>query len=780
MNPVRPASRRTLLQAAVSSAAMLLLLAPDAARAASQATPNAATEVASGTSGHDPFEDLARPAKAESITVSGLSRAGRRRQKLQHTAASISDISAEKLAQRAITSTRQLANLTPNLYQPRATVGYSNSNYFIRGIGELDAQGEPSVGSYIDGVYLPRTIGTMQELLDIENIEIDRGPVGFTTGHQAEGGAVRINTTVPDDTTRFSALAGYGSYNEHQTGFAVSGALIPGKVYASLSAEHHGRDGTDHNYTLDRDENNIDFTQARGKLRFTPTDSLDITLAFDGTSDGSTNRGYGNLLNPYRYGLYSRVYPKNNYSEAGFTGTISYLLDSHLSLRSLTSVRGYSDKGYYDNYGDPYIRNAQLLDYTDRTYSEDLQLNGTYGRFSFTSGVYFFDEDWYTGRRANNTFGTQTNNPANIRYQPVYASIDQLTHNYAWYGLAQYKILPNLTASVGLRWNWEQHSNSEALSFLSPTPNGVIGVKRDAATLYGNPPGATAWRASARDTWAQLLPKGALNWAATPHIMPYASISQGAKSAGYDYRAQTPTALGRQQALLPYGPERVTTYEVGVKNDFADHRYTLNGALFYNDFQDIQITTLDPSSGLSHRYNAGNGHSLGAEVEAGAHLTRDWEVDYTGSYLFGQLDHFDGVYSRTKLANGTYLNNTPHDGQTLPYSPRFQMDLSTNYVLPLPVPGKVRIAGDVSFQSSLFTDALVNAETQLKAQTFVNALISWTSPGGRWTATLSGKNLLDRRYAQSLSYVQGGGVPVYWAAAYNDPRTLFFSLRYAL
>ena len=75
------------------------------------------------------------------------------------------------------------------------------------------------------------------------------------------------------------------------------------------------------------------------------------------------------------------------------------------------------------------------------------------------------------------------------------------------------------------------------------------------------------------------------------------------------------------------------------------------------------------------------------------------------------------------------------------------MDAATSYILPLQVAGKIRLAGDVSFQSSLFTDALVNAETQLKAQTFVNALISWTSPGGRWTATLSGKNLLDRRYA---------------------------------
>ncbi len=719
-------------------------------------------------------------ARVQTITVSGVSHRAARHSKLQHTAASVSSLSSEKLSQLAITTTRQISNLTPNLFQPRATVGYSNSNYFIRGIGELDAQGEPSVGSYIDGIYLTRTIGTMQELLDIDEIEVDRGPVGFTTGHGAEGGAVRINTVVPDDVTHFTAQAGYGSYNEVQGGLAASGALLANQLYASLAVEHHQRDGVDHNYTLDRDENDIDYTQARGKLRATPNDRLDITLVFDGTADGSTNRGYGNLLNPYRYGLFSSIYPKNNYSEAGFTGTLAYRLDSHLTLRSVGGVRGYDDNGYYDNTGDLYARTSQLLHYGDRAYSEDAQLLGEYGRFSFTTGAYFLDEDWRTGRRANNVFGTQTNDAAAIRLQPVYAGIDQVTHNWALYGLAQYRITPNLNASVGLRWNWEQHSNSEVLSYLATGRKHTTTAANELAVLYGAPPGAVAWTASARRSWSQLLPKGALQWTLAARIMPYVSISQGSKSGGYDYRAQTPTALGRQQALLPYDPETVTTYELGIKSEPFAHRLTLNGAWFYNDFQDIQVTTLDPSSGIARRYNVGNGHSLGVEGEASLHLLPGWDVDGTASYLFGQLDSFDGVFSRSAYPTGVALNNTPHAGERLPYSPRVQMDLSSSLVLPLRIPGALRLAGDVSYQGPVFTDALENDQTRLPDQVFLNTLIAWTSPARHWTATLSAKNLLDRRYPQSLSYAQGAGVPVYWAAAFNDPRTLFFSLRYTL
>ena len=716
----------------------------------------------------------------ETVIVKGRTHAAIRHERLQHAAASVSEIDAERLDRLAITTTRQITNLTPNLYQPRATVGYSNSNYFIRGIGELDAQGEPSVGTYIDGVYLPRTIGTMQELLDIDGIEVDRGPVGFTTGHQAEGGAVRISTVVPDNRTRFTAQAGYGSYNEWSTGFAASGPIVTDKVYASLAVEHHARNGIDRNYTLDALENDIDYTQARGKLRLTPNDRLDITLAFDGTSDGSTNRGYGNLLNPYRYGLYSSVYPKNNYSELGFTGTVSYSLGDKFTLRSITGVRGYDDDGYYDNTGDVYARTSQLLHYTDRSYSQDTSLRGTWDRFSFTAGTYFFYEDWYTARRANNVFGAQTNNPARMQFQPVNAQIDQQTQNWAVYGIGQYKITPTLTASVGLRWNWEQHSNSETLRSLGPTRGYVTGQANDLNAFYNASPGALDWRASARQSWTQLLPKGSLEWQLLPRIMPYATISQGGKSAGYDYRAQTPTALGRQQALLPYGPETVTTYELGIKSEPVARRLTLNGALFYNDFKNLQITTLDPSSGLSHRYNAGNAHSLGAELEASAHISHDWEVDTTGSYLYSELDSFKGVFSRTVFPTGLAINNTPHAGERLPYSPRFQMDLSTNYDLPLPVPGKLRVAGDISFQSPVFLDALDNTQTRLPDQSYVNALVGWTSPLKRWTATLAVKNLLDRRYPQTLSFIQGNGVPVLYSAAYADPRTIFFTLRFTL
>ncbi|MBB2204239.1 TonB-dependent receptor [Gluconacetobacter takamatsuzukensis] len=728
---------------------------------------------------HAPAGVQARPQDGESLSVQGLSRNARRAAELQKTPASASLLTAERLERLGVQNTRQIGRLTPNLYIPNNMPGYAVTNYFIRGIGEIDPQGEPSVGTYIDGVYLPRNMGNMQELMDISDMEIDRGPVVFS-GHQSEGGAVRINTVVPTNQRRFVAQTGYGTYNEYQLGLAASGALVRDKVYASLAFGRHARGGIDHNYTVGKDTNNIDYTQARGKLRFTPTDDLDISLAFDGTVDGSTNKGVGNLLNPYIYGNYNRLYPKNNYSEAGFTGNIRYTLSPHLTLLSISGIRGYDDKGVYDNSGDYYSRTSQPLYYKERMYSQEIRLHGDYGRVDFNVGAYFLYEDWFTQRWANNSAGTATNNPALIRTMPVFAVIDQLNRNWAVYGDASYHITPKLVFTAGLRFNWENHSNAESLSYLAPGPSHLSTPANNLQYILWGAPTDLAWQVSARQSWVQLLPKGSLSWQALPNLMGYVSVSQGGKSAGYDFRAQTPTASGSQQASIAYNPEIVTTYEIGVKSDPLPGRVHFNGALFWNQFDDIQLTTTDPTNGLSHRFNAGRGHSVGAEIETSAKLTRDLDLHYTASYLYAVLDKFSGTVSRTVLASGQVYNNTPYVGAPLSYAPRFQTMGSLTYRVPVRVPGSFQVGVDVSFQSTLYTSSAANPQTRLPPQTYVNAMASWTSPDRRVVVQATARNLLDRRYLQSETFVQGGGVPIYESAQFADPRTIFVSAKFTL
>ena len=716
--------------------------------------------------------------QSEVISVAGRSRTSRKDAALQKTPSSASLLSAARLERLGVQSTKQLARLTPNLYIPNNMPGYSVTNYFIRGIGEIDPQGEPSVGTYIDGVYLPRNMGNMQELLDIENIEIDRGPV-TSIGHQSEGGAVHINTVVPTNKRRVIVQTGYGTYNEWQIGVAASGAILKDKIYGSIAFDHHGRGGIDHNYAVNKDTNNIDYTQARGKLRFTPNQDWDITLAFDGTVDGSTNRGTGNLLNYYKYGNYNPAFPKNNYNQAGFNGNVRYTISPSLTFFSITGIRGYDDKGMYDNYGDIYSRGSQYLYYKDRMYSEELRLHGDYGKVDFNVGAYFLYENWITSRNANNTYGTMSNTPALIRYMPVNAAINQINRNWALYGETHYHITPTVTFTAGLRFNWENHSNSETLSYLAGG-NHITTVANQLATLLSSPQGGVAWIASGNKSYVQLLPKGSISWQIFPQLMAYASISQGGKSGGYDYRAQSSGATGSIQASIPFKPELVTTYEVGIKSDPLPGRVRFNAALFWNQFNDIQLTTLNPSNGLTRRFNAGTAHSTGAEIETSVKITKDLDLHYTASYLYSVLDKFKGNATHITLADGSLYNTTPYAGAPLPWAPRFQTAGSLTYHIPVPLPGTFVIGTDVSFQTGMHTSSLATRQDHIPAQTYVNAMISWTSPDTRWQLQAQGRNLLDRRYLQGTAFTQGNGVPIYYSGYFSDPRTIYVTARFTL
>ncbi len=767
-------------------ATLFLMSAQELLAAEIRPQPSSSTGVASNRSitkkpgrSVKPPRALYAAAQGETISVLGKNRTAHKDAVLQKTPASASLLSAARLERLGVQSTKQLARLTPNLYIPNNMPGYSVTNYFIRGIGEIDPQGEPSVGTYIDGVYLPRNMGNMQELLDVENIQIDRGPV-TSLGHQSEGGAVHINTIVPTNKRRVVVQTGYGTYNEWQIALAASGAILRDKVFGSFAFDHHARGAIDHNYTVGKGVNNIDYTQGRGKLRFAPNENWDITLAFDGTVDGSTNRGAGNLLNAYKFGNYNPAYPKNSYAEIGFTGNIRYTISPRLTLYSITGIRGYNDKGMYDNFGDIYSRSSQQLIYKDRMYSEELRLHGDYGKVDFNVGAYFLYEDWYTSRNANNPYGTLTNDPAQIQYLPVNAVIDQLNRNWAVYGEAHYHITPKLTFTAGLRFNWENHSNSETLSYLAGG-NHITTVANQLSTLLlSTPEGGIAWQTAAQGSWIQLLPKGSLTWQALPQLMTYVSISQGGKSAGYDFRAQSPSASGSLQASLPFRPEIVTTYEVGVKSDPIPGRVRFNGALFWNQFDDIQLTTTDPSTGLSRRFNAGKGHSAGAEIETSVKITRDLDLHYTASYLYSVLDKFKGQASHITLADGSAYNTTPYAGAPLPWAPRFQTAGSLTYRIPVNLPGTFHIGADVSFQTGMHTTSLANPQDRIPAQTYVNAMMSWSSPDSRWQIQAQARNLLDRRYLQGTSFAQGNGVPVYYTGYFADPRTIYVTARFTL
>lgn len=700
-------------------------------------------------------------------------------EQLQATPASITALSGDKLAQQGITNIRELGTIVPNLYQTRVAVSYLNTNIFIRGVGEPDAQGEPSVGIYVDGVYVPKNLGAQQELLDIDRVDIYRGPQGQAFGHSAAAGALVIDTVTPDATPRLKVQAAYGNYNDVRFGLAASGP-IGGDFYSGIALSYHHRDGLNRNVTLDRETNTIDYLAGRVKLRYAPGDTFDITFALNGVRDRSTARGVQNLLFGDR-DAHSQVFPANRYDQLAATLTANYVLNDQLKLRSITGAYGFDQKVFFDNTGDFYSRGAQWVHYSDRTYQQELQLRGDYGRVDFVAGFYAYREQWFTNRRAN-TAANATNVASAIRYRPVYSVIQQNTDNLAGFGEAHFAVTDRLKLTAGIRYNWEKHYNDNHLYNLvaaAPFQSNAINFLD---VLFG-PPQALVWSANVRQSWSSWSPKGSIDFKWAPGILQYVSISQGTKSAGFDYRAQTPTASGLLQAQLPYDPETVTNYETGLKTEWLNGRLRANLAAFYIRFDDIQITTTDPATTVSRRFNAGRGSTRGVEFEGTAIPVDGLQFDINASYLKARLDEFLGnPPAITRLPDGRILRSGPFRGAALPYSPKWQGRFAAIWNLPIKTSDHWVLQGAVSYQSASYTDTTNNFNVRLPSQTYIDGQLGYTTADGRWSATLSAKNIANTRYALPPGYTPSNdGTPIYaiyQATNYNDPRTVLFTITY--
>jgi len=697
-------------------------------------------------------------------------------EEVQRTPASITSLSGAKLEQQGITNVRELGNIVPNLFQSRVAVSFLNTQLFIRGVGEPDAQGEPSVAVYVDGIYLPKNIGLQLELLDVDRIEIFRGPQGHAFGNAAAAGALLITTNLPSETPLVRLRAAYGSYNEALASGLLSGP-IAGDLAGSLALSYRRRDGFHNNVTVGRRVNDIDQLNGRARLRWSPSDTVGWVVTLSGVRDRSTARGVQNLLSGDSNAR-NQIFPYNIYDQLALNSQLDWTLADALTLRWQASAYGFNQTAFFDNTGDFYGRGSQLVRYRNRSYQTELRLFGDVPWGTVSTGLYYFREQWFTNRRANTPAPPATPIPALIRYRPVYTLIQQNSDTFAAYGQTGIE-LGRATLTLGARLQHEKRRIENELFNLVAAPPFQSNVTNFLEVING-PPQARVWAVDAARNFTHLSPKAALDYRLTDNVLLYGLVSRGTKSGGFDFRAQTPTSQGFRQAEIPFSPEKVTNYEIGVKGSTADGRLRTNLAAFYLTFDDIQITTNDPVLQVTRRYNAGRGSTRGVELEATATPTDGLQFDLTASWLRARLDRFAGVPTRTTFPNGFALNTSPFAGAVLPNAPEWQVRVAGTWRLPVAGDDSWTLQGDISHQSASFTDTNNNPTALLPDQTYVNAQARWESANRRLSAIVSIRNLFDVQYALPPGYTPAAnGSPLYRSTNFNDPRTVLLTLSYS-
>jgi iron complex outermembrane receptor protein len=671
--------------------------------------------------------------------------AERRATDLQKTAIAISAFTPTMLAERNITNLRDLAGQIPNLFVARTSISHTTQTFSLRGVGESDPIQEPVLAVYVDDVYVPRQIGSMSEFVDLERVEVLRGPQGTLYGRNSSAGAIRIITRDPDTTFRASGEIGYGSFNDVQFHGLVSGPLLGDTLSGSLAYIHRSRDGVTWDPTLGHDVNRIDLDAIRGKLRFTGIANLDALLTVNVTRDRSDTRSYIPVNQPAgSFSIrrsYSEVEPLQHLNASSASLRLIYTLSPRLSIKSITAFNGFDlNPVWYDNDGQAALIQKNLIHYNDRSVSQEVQLNGDFGDITFTGGLFYLHERFFVERDGYSRTGTAATAPISALRAHNVTDTDA----YAVFGEGTWKATDVFSLTAGLRGTIEHKDFVFDNKVLNV--NGAV----TAQSIAGE----------AAKTWRALTPKVSVSAQWTPELLNYLTWSRGFKSGGFDNRA---TRL--DLATLPFNPEKVTTYEGGLKATLFGRALRSNLAVFYNDYRDLQVSFYDPAYVGSRRGNAGKAHSWGVELENDLRLSKRFSVQASGGYLNAKYDDYKG-------AGG---NGVDADGNPLTNAPKWSASGGANYDLPAGRIGAVKFSLNAQYQSSFYTSALARPQDRVPGQTFVNGSITWTPRDPSFQIRLEGKNILGADAPVSSSYTPSTGI---YYKNYADPATVLVSFKF--
>ena len=782
---MRVSMERAALLGTVAAAA--LITTPAEAKKAPAA---AAVPVAAQTAARTTAEANQQPA-APGATAAGNNQgqdaatgeivvtARRTEERLQRVPASISAFNERALDRLQATDTTGLQGAVPNLNIVQGRGSSNATNIYIRGIGQPDALQtfDPAVGVYVDDVYLSRIRGNQLDLLDVDRIEVLRGPQGTLYGKNTIGGAIKYVTRKPGNDLRINTSFAVGSYGQLETKAAVSGPIANG-LSAGLAVMHSEHAGYVRDRVLNQRYNDKNTSGARAALAITPASNVRIDLTADYSRDDNAlnvGRPINNLVSAFgvvlpvedpvgsgKYDWTARVTPglpnSTRTKHYGFSGTAAVDVTPGVTLKSITAYRNLKTADYIDIDATQYNTGDVFVGVHQKQFSQEFQATYTGDRLSGVAGLYYLHEKVPSHQES---FGSD------FLRSPLFPGVtflrtiddDLSTKSYAAYANASYTIVPTVRLSAGVRWTHETKDYVRTTSTFSNFP-----IFR--STFPFAPP---------RGKWTDTSPMGSVDWQVTPTTMLYARVAKGFKSGGFNGRANDPGSATR------YDPETVWSYEGGFKTTVAN-QLRLNGAIFDNEYKDFQARVsgldTDPITGLPVAklsvLNAGKLRIRGAELEGYWSPTRELLIDSQIGYLKAEYKEF--ADARFTSFGGSRAFQTPA------FSPKWTFRVGAQYSFDIGNSGAITIGGQTRYRSrqALAVDnTLVNSNVPIEGL-FQNgywvedARIVWENESKKLAIGVYGNNLTKRAYktdAQEFSSV-GNIRTVYYGA----PRTITLRL----
>jgi iron complex outermembrane receptor protein len=759
-----------------------------------------AVVIASLSLGQTALAQEQRESGASEILEELVVTARRREEGLQNAPIAISAYTGETLEYRGVTKLDEITRFVPNLTienNPSFGGASNSAAIYIRGIGQKEflPTSEPGVGLYVDGVYIARSVGAILDLIDIERLEVLRGPQGTLFGRNTIGGAINITTVTPEPGDEFGGEIGaaYGTDDR----INLRGALnIPmgDTLAARVSVASFQQDGyVDRSDGIDLGDD--DTITGRLAVAWRPSDRLSLDFRLDATRDKENGpamellgidftdlsqlnglvaavpppmafvhnittaavgpgqpcaatdaAGNGITSNPNSPNCYDNRYvgkdgkndgtaPARSESDVlGLSADISYEINDNLTLRSITAWRDLDSEFARDGDHSPH-RISQFQDTLEQTqFTQELQLLGTYERMNWIAGIYYFAED---GDNENTLDFTISNFRSGGEFDnKSMAAFAQLTYDFT----------DQLHLTVGGRYT------DESKKFH---PDQVIYQNYYAGISQVLPPGhplaaldAPFLQAGTRilpDLEKELeinefTPMVNLSYDFADNIMAYATYSEGFKSGGFTQRVfppvippfTAPPGTPDIDLIPTYDPEFVDVYELGFKSTLLDGRMRFNGAIFHTDYDDLQVQVFDSVAPVTE--NIGSASIDGVELEMQTAPGDGWLVEASLSWLDAGYDEIGT--DLTLIGSDNEFERVPEWASSVGVSKEFMLNEMGSLV--------VRV--DWSYRDDTYNDAYNTEILKTDAYHLWDASVRWTNTQEDLSVILSGRNLGDEEF----------------------------------
>ena len=671
--------------------------------------------------------------------------AQRRAQNLQDVPAAVTAISAEGLEEQQIRDVGDLQYQTPNISIATATGTANTARIFLRGVGEDESRGavDPAVGIYVDGIFIGRLLGSLFDVVDLERIEVLRGPQGTLYGRNSNGGAIKLVSKKPggENAARFGATLGNYDYYEARgmanvalgdsAGVRVSGLYRERDGYWELNpnGDFEGQGGTvgDQEVLSVRGAFSVDFAEGWNALLIGDYTKDDSDPVPDSAAPPNDRDNDVFTIEPLPGVTCSQFAPVTFQPLGCFTGYASEIETGGVSLNvggpignfdvmSLTGLRWINDD-LATRIGFPYFQETDQDQFT-----QELTLTSNFdGPLNFVTGLYLFQEDV----QLDTTF-----------IFPSTVIVD--TSSIAGFVHGTYDFTEATTLTAGVRYTDETREFAGRNLALSGAVPDLFGtedkVEDDNVTFTVG-----------------------LDHDLSDDVMVYGSIATGFKSAGFSPDCFSPNDLsgGPDACYRPVRREDLISFEAGTRAVLADGRWRFNATAFWNTYEDLQIGATVPDLGFT-RFNVPEAEIKGLEFETNFALTDQLS-------LFGNLGILDAEYTEVdEVAIGGLTNSgasCPGGVATracaldleLKNAPAFKGQVGARYDTPLGG-GDLVFTGDLSFEDeswSLVANGPPHALTD--PGVLVNGRLAWTPGSDRYTISAWTQNLTDEEYWRAAS-----------------------------